>query len=159
MSNSQLGFVMGAFGLFVVVALLLRIPPIQRASARRLRQLGEWTASRVEQVPETDPEASEVFLAFRRERLRADLARLQRLLVTDTAMSATRQLGNRLAYEWVKRDLQALPGPTLPGPTSLVIDSAPDPWVSTTVGAAESRSGQDWRRAPTVEVLEIGWKR
>ena len=99
-------------------------PPLVRLSARLTR------------VKEPDPEAVELWNCVRRQRLQADLARIHRLIADDAWMSATRQLGNRLAYAQLIDELQQLPvsdvglNPwTTPAgpPTTLVFDDAPSP--------------------------------
>ena len=57
------------------------------------------------QPPEVDPLADDLAKALRREKLRADVRRLERILATDESMSACRQLGNRIAYDWLIREL------------------------------------------------------
>ncbi|HYP43826.1 MAG TPA: hypothetical protein VEQ66_01335 [Propionibacteriaceae bacterium] len=156
MTDSQVGYSLLGIGVAcVVIPLLLRSPPVRRACRRWLRRLGDWAVSQFEQIPERDPLAEEMFNAFRRERLRADIQRLERLLATDTSMSATRQLGNRLAYEWLLRELRDLRA-SAPAYAEVAWDK-PTAW--TAPRTAEVTAGRDWGHAPTVEVLEIGWKR
>lgn len=109
MDDPQLGYWLVLAGFFAV-PLLLTQPAVRRACAPWLSRLAEWALAQVEPVAEPDPMAADLFRAIRRERLRADIARLQVLLATDMSMSATRQLGNRLAHEWLLRDLRELGG-------------------------------------------------
>ena len=70
--------------------------------ADRFERLAAWSAQRARSDPEFDDDPAdnaELREILRDEKLRADLYRLQRLLATDQRMSATRQLGNRMAYE------------------------------------------------------------
>ena len=154
MISSQLGYWILVVAFFVAVPLLLTRPAQRRASSDRLARLGAWALEQVTAVPESDPLAQELFSALRRERLRADLQRLQRILATDMTMSATRQLANRLAYEWLLRDLDSLRA-VAPAYVDAALDQ---PAPSVPIRTAEVSRGQDWRRAPEVEILEIGWK-
>ena len=66
-----------------------------------MRRLGERVVDGLRQPPEFDPLADDLAKALRREKLRADVRRLERILATDESMSACRQLGNRIAYDWL----------------------------------------------------------
>jgi len=92
----------------------------------------------------------------RRLRLGADLRRVELLLRTDMTKSATRQLGNRLAYEQLLDDLRRLPEAEPAMAAAAVLSS----WH----GAAGEVSSQfvragDSAGSPVVEILEIGWQR
>lgn len=69
-----------------------RIVAVLRPVGTRL-----WRQVVVEDLP--DEATLQRWALERLERLRADLARVGRLLLDDDWMSATRQVGNRLAYE------------------------------------------------------------
>ena len=60
---------------------------------------GGALVDRLSRPGDLDREAVELSQVLRRQRLCADLRRVEHLIATDTWMSATRQLGNRLAYE------------------------------------------------------------
>ncbi len=86
---------------FLGISILLTRRPRQ-GLADRLERLAAWSARRARSDPEFDDDPAynaEMREILRDEKLRADLDRLQHLLATDEHMSATRQLGNRLAYE------------------------------------------------------------
>jgi hypothetical protein len=105
-----------------------------------------------EHTPAWEQEHAELWLMARRKQLMEDLDRIERLLLHDHSMSATRQLGNRLARDQLIASLARIPD-LLPGrdrffsPEPLAHDRpAPSP-----VMAARGR---------TVEVLEVGgWRR
>jgi hypothetical protein len=72
-------------------------------------------------------------------------------------MSATRQLGNRLAYEQLLDDLKHTPDvlPAIPGMNEI------NSWTPSTSTAepATPDTGFGARNAPKIEILEIGWRR
>lgn len=138
----QLAWLSVFVGLIVVVRLLVSRLAL-RVLAPRLRRLGEWAVDRMNRPEEIDPEAEEMALFLRRQRLLAQLDRVRRLLPVDEHMSATRQIGNRLAYN------------------SLVADLARLPEVYPMAAAAPTTSliRHDQRRGSTVEVLDVvGWR-
>ena len=114
-------------------------------------------ADDLDQQGDLDGEREELSRVLRRERLCADLRRVERLIATDTWMSATRQLGNRLAYEQLLDDLRHTPDvlPAIPGISEI------NNWTTTasTVQQAFPESGYGPRNAPKIEILEIGWRR
>jgi hypothetical protein len=144
-----------ASGFFIVLALLSR--PV---SWRVLARFATWVDGRVAvrrngmDDPDRDDDA---LLMYRRDRLCADLRRIEHLLATDAWMSATRQLGNRLAYDQLVDELRRIPD--LP---STFERQTLDWWN-------ESKSQPLWggpqntncysENAPAVEILEIGWRR
>ena len=139
----QLAWLAAFVGLIVVARLLVSRFAV-RVLAPRLRRLGEWASDRMNRPEEIDPEAEEMALYLRRQRLVAQLDRVRRLLPVDEHMSATRQLGNRLAYDSLLADLAGLPevypGAAVTTPTSSVIR-------------------HDQRRGSSVEVLDVvGWR-
>ena len=142
-------------GLFIVLALLSR--PV---SWRVLARFATWFDGRVAvrhsgvDDPDRDDDA---LLMYRRDRLCADLRRIEHLLATDAWMSATRQLGNRLAYDQLVDELRRIPDM----PSSFERQTL-DWWN-------ESKSQPLWggplttngysEKPPAVEILEIGWRR
>lgn len=149
----QLGYWLSVTGLL----LSLRIPFVRRVLGKRLSQLGSWAVDRARPAPEFDPLATELYQVLRREKLRSDVRRLQRIVATDMSMSATRQLGNRLAYQWLLRELERTRD--LSQPTAS--DGAVNSWRASALSAqttdlVDSHYSQ---RPPKVEILEIGWKR
>jgi hypothetical protein len=154
MDLHQLVYWLSATALLLAVPLLSRPRSmVRRFLYRQLSRLGAWTLERVRPEPHVDPAAQDWFRLLRREQLSRDLRRLQLLLVTDMHMSATRQLGNRLAYDSVLRDLNAL-RELLPTASA---ESALATWnpTSTQLSAAW---GSDSRRSSSVETLEISWR-
>lgn len=128
----------------------------------------ERLAERLHPEPEPDPMVEALRAQLRREKLVADVQRLRRLVAHDTAMSATRQLGNRIAYASLVAELEALrdaPSPFaalgvgLPVAASAVRGSR---WTDELVLSTPSRGrgwGDDGQRPPAVEVLELGPRR
>ena len=143
-------------GLFVVLFLLTR-PVAVRVLVRPARRIGEWVTTHWKRTEELDSEELELWLVERRRRLCADLRRVEHLVATDTWMSATRQRGNRIAYNRLVDDLRHMPDvfPTIYQPETF------DPWDQSpidprSIALANNASA---RQQPTVEVLEIGWRR
>jgi hypothetical protein len=139
-----------------VILLLIRLVP-QRVLARVARRSYDWAMARYERTEERDPDEIELWLAEKRRRLCSDLRRVERLLASDAWMSATRQLGNRLAYRQLVDDLrhtpEVFPAPA-PFPTFDSPDETPEP-----LGSAGYLSAGFAARSSQVEVLEIGWRR
>jgi hypothetical protein len=120
-------------------------------------RLGSAILDRLSRPHDVDQEADELWRAARRQQLCADLRRVEHLIATDTWMSATRQLGNRLAYEQLLDDLKHTPDvlPPIPGMSEI------NNWTPAT-SAAEPvvpDIGYGTRNAPKIEILEIGWRR
>src|SRR3954453_12277755 len=80
---------------FVVLPLVTR-PAISRAFGRLAERAGEWAKAREAKQSALDPEQEKLWQWTKRRRLCAALDRIERLIATDSWMSATRQLGNRL---------------------------------------------------------------
>ncbi|MGI8456946.1 MAG: hypothetical protein ACR2LI_02365 [Propionibacteriaceae bacterium] len=98
-------------GVWVLLPFLLVGPRRPRhAIAVRLAQLGAWALPHLQaKDPDVDPlEIAAHAAAVQRDRLTADLRRLRHLVRTDEAMSATRQMGNRIAYDQLRQQLAAL---------------------------------------------------
>jgi hypothetical protein len=143
-------------GLLVVLSLLSR-PGTQRALARLARGIGLWVAARLVRTAELDPDEAELWQFERRRKLCADLRRVEHLLVTDARMSATRQLGNRLAYRQLVDDLRQTPE-VFP---ALAPFASFDSWDESAdlLGAARHIKAGYAARDPQVEILEFGWGR
>jgi hypothetical protein len=138
----------------VLFALILAVPLLARPFIRRqLSRLGGVVFDRLSQPAEPDREAEELWSVLRRERLCADLRRVEHLIATDMWMSATRQLGNRLAYAQLLDDLKHAPD-VLPAVSGI---GEADDWTAfpSTVQPAIPSAGY----APKIEILEIGWRR
>ena len=127
---------------------------------KRVSGLGGLILDRLSRPPDpdsdSDQEAEELRGVLRRQQLCADLRRIEHLIATDTWMSATRQLGNRLAYEQLLDDLRHTPDilPAIPGMREI------NNWTaSSAVQPAIPMTGYGPRSAPKVEILEIGWRR
>ena len=145
----------------VVVGLLIGIPllakPFARGVSRRLIRLGALAVDRLRPAPEFDQLADDLSLVVRRGKLHADIRRLQRILATDMSMSATRQMGNRLAYAWLLRELERIRDPWQPTLNDGAINSWNDSALP--IQRRDLRSSHDSQRAPNVEILDIRWKR
>lgn len=95
-------------GALLTLALLLRFA---RSRAWLIR-LGSGLSNRFgrpEHTPEWEREHAELWLMARRRQLMTDLRRIESLLVHDEWMSATRQLGNRLARDQLIASLARIP--------------------------------------------------
>jgi hypothetical protein len=169
----------------IVVLAFVVLPFLTRPTVRRLlrglaERADEWSRSRTERKVKADPEQEKLWLWSKRRRLCAALDRIEHLLATDEWMSATRQLGNRLAYEQLVDELRHTPDAfpaSLGGP---IVDLWAEPLPvrgrrrSPARGPRDSRDRWDVRdfeagwSVPTatgsmahpaaVEVLEIGWR-
>jgi hypothetical protein len=141
----------------VLFALILALPLLARPFVRKqLGRLGGVIFDRLSQPAELDREAEELWNVLRRQRLCADLRRVEHLIATDMWMSATRQLGNRLAYLQLLDDLKHTPDV----PSAIYGTSTVDSWTASasTVQPAIPNAGYGSRNAPKIEILEIGWR-
>jgi hypothetical protein len=155
--DHQLGSWLIVSGLLTAVGLLIRHWPVAGSvSSDRLNRVGVWMVDRFRPVPEFDPIADDMYRVHRREQLRADVQRVQRLIATDMAMSATRQLGNRLAYAQLMREVEGARDLVKPIP----INGALTSWTvfPLPVQPANMVTGYSSKRAPNVETLDIGWR-
>lgn len=142
------------FCLVIVVPLLVALPSVRV----RLGRLGAGVLDRLTVEPEVDQDALDLYEAVRRERLLRDVARLRRVLAHDEHMSAVRQIGNRMAYDRLLQDLSEVrdvaPSLALVHQPALGWSSAdPAGWP------ALPRANPDSQFRPTVETLELGWRR
>ena len=119
-------------------------PRVRRRVAPLAGRVQDWVVERSERRV-VDPEEHQLRLVGHRQRLCADLARVERLLATDAWMSATRQIANRIAYHRLVEDLRRVP--------EVVPAYAVPEWSGEPTGAGFVA------QAPKVEVLEIGWRR
>jgi hypothetical protein len=143
-------------GWLIVIGLFIGLPLLSRPSVRNflappMLRIGSWILERFRPDGDPDEEADDLSKALRRQQLCAEVQRLQRILATDTYMSATRQIANRLAYRQLLRDLGNTPDvyAAMPGHATATR------WDTSTLSPRTERS----RDAPTVEILEIGWRR
>lgn len=147
----------------IVLALVIAIPlgfkcwPLARRilGEDRLSQLRARAEDWATPVAELDPLADDLRMILRSERLRADIQRLRRIMATDMSMSATRQIGNRLAYDWLLRELEGMRSLS----QRSFSEGAANDWSIPVraVPTAGSMSGHYAQRAPTVEILDIRW--
>jgi hypothetical protein len=137
----------------MLAPVLLAIPFVRKHIGR----LGGVILGRLNQPRDFDWEAEELSRVLRRQQLCADLRRVEHLIATDTWMSATRQRGNRLAYEQLLDDLRHTPDvfPAFSGISEI------SSWTTSasTVQPAIYVTGYGSRSAPKIEILEIGWRR
>jgi hypothetical protein len=141
----------------LVTLILIRIPVTRRLLVRLARRAGDWAMTYAKRTDEWDQDERDLWMMERRRKLSADLRRVEHLLATDTWMSATRQRGNRIAYNRLVDDLRHTPDVFS---TSFQLQVM-DPWDDPTIdprwrGLANDAHSQQVR---TVEVLEIGWDR
>ncbi len=134
-----------------VIALMLTY---DRPRAWVLRQGAGFAAryGRPEHTADWELEHAELWLMARRKQLTEDLCRIERLLLHDASMSATRQLGNRLARDQLLVSLARIPD-LVPGR---------DRWYAYEPVAHESSvpSPALAGRGTSVEVLDVsGWGR
>jgi hypothetical protein len=142
----------------VLFALILALPLLGRPFIRKqLSRLGGVIFDRLSRPAELDREAEELWNVLRRERLCADLRRVEHLIATDMWMSATRQRGNRLAYLQLLDDLKHTPDV----PSAIYGTSTADSWTASAslVQPAIPIAGYASQNAPKIEILEIGWRR
>ena len=103
-----------------------------------------------------EQEHAELWLMARRKQLTEDLRRIERLLLHDETMSATRQLGNRLARDQLVASLARIPE-ILPGRDRYFGYASVEPAQPAYDVAAPSPAlaGSN----STVEVLDVGgWR-
>ena len=143
-------------GWLLVIGLFLGLALLSKRSVRNflgppMIRLGSWMLVQLRPPGDPDEEADDLLKVVRRQQLCADVQRLQRVLATDVSMSATRQIANRLAYRQLLRDLEDTPD----------VDGAMPGHVTTTRWnpSALSPRMEHSERAPTVEILQIGWRR
>jgi hypothetical protein len=158
---------------------VLAVPAVSRALREQAEHANEWAKAREARKSVPDPEQEKLWAWTKRRQVCAALDRIERLIATDSWMSATRQLGNRLAYQQLLAelrrtpdvfpaglDLTATPAWT-PARTSRRWSEPPaDVWddrdfavgwsVSAPVAAAFTSSTT---QPGSVEVIEIGWRR
>ena len=150
-----------ATSLVVALRLVTLHPGVRAALGRALRRLGERVLDELSRPPEFDQLADDLAKALRRERLRADVRRLERILATDESMSACRQLGNRMAYDQLLRELDES---TRDISRLFAGAEFADSWVDTlnvvepAIVTRDFVRSQYAQRTPQVEILEIGWK-
>jgi hypothetical protein len=137
----------------LVVVLLLRAPFVRHAAVRLARRVLAWGQVRAAAAERMDPEAEELWLASRRQRLSAAADRVRRIVATDEWMTATRQIANRIALADLLDELRRLPEPGVIGTASSV-----DP------GLVAGRTYTEYALVPgqstgrVVEVLDLrGW--
>ncbi|MBA8794756.1 hypothetical protein FHX74_002375 [Friedmanniella endophytica] len=130
------------FAVLVVARVLASIPVVRRRFDRDSTRLAVWLRARAEAADAPTP--AELLLAAlaRRDRLRRDLDRILRLLDVDETMSATRQLGNRLAHRWLVVQLREADAVIRAAGFSPLATAPTNPPVA--------------RRGRTVEVLDAG---
>jgi hypothetical protein len=145
------------YGLVVLLLVLFRIPVTQRLLVSLARRGSDWAKTHYVRAEERDPDEDAMWLMERRRQLCADLRRVEHLLATDTWMSATRQRGNRLAYNQLVDDLRRMPVAV----STIFEPQTFDPWNASAIEPSYRRLPSDGFRpqSPTVEVLEIGWGR
>jgi hypothetical protein len=145
-----------AFTLFVVLPLLSR-PGTWRVLARLASRLDDWTTARDRRTDDQERDDDDLWLMHKRDKLSADLRRVEHLLATDMWMSATRQLGNRLAYDQLVDELRHIPEVFPISFQPQVLDSWDESQVER-LWRAPAVNGYS-AQPSTVEILDIGWGR
>lgn len=111
--------------------------------------------SRPEHTPAWEQEHAELWLMARRRQLTEDLHRIERLLLHDETMSATRQLGNRLARDQLLASLTRIPE-VLPGRDRYFWSESVE---SVRIAYDIAAPSPTMARSVTVEVLDVsGWR-
>lgn len=143
-------------GWLLVIGLFIVLPLLSRRSVRNflgppMIRLGSWILAQLSPDGEPDEEADDLSKFFRRQQLDAEVQRLQRILLTDKSMSATRQIANRLAYRQLLRELENTPDGygAMPGHVTATRWNTTIPYPRTERSPIE----------PAVEILEIGGRR
>lgn len=160
-------FLVSVAGLIGLRVLLADREGDRRRLSPRTQALLERLVARLTPPDEPDPLVEALRAHARREKLVADVQRLRRLVATDMAMSAVRQLGNRMAYASLVSELEALRDapatfapPTVGLPAAASVPSSR--WDADLVLTAPAPRGPSWdtgQRPPAVEVLELGPRR
>ena len=146
-----------AWSVFVGLVLVARVlvsRPALRFLGPRISRLADWWVARQRSESALDSELDELSAVLRLQQLSADVQRLRRIVATDESMSATRQIANRIAFRSLLHDLEKT-RELLPW---MADDDIADRWPSAGVAMRPSRYAAA-HRAPTPEVLEIGWRR
>jgi hypothetical protein len=158
--------------LFVCLPALTR-PTVLRAMAHLFEYANERGKARATRRTPVDQDQENLRLWSQRCRLCDALDRIERLLATDSWMSATRQMGNRLAYDQLVGELSRIPDVFPPRPNTPFSDLWAEPYPA---GRRRARGNDDWgdthRASPRsaaapigqpskpgqVEILDIGWR-
>ena len=142
-----------ALSLLVALRILMARPRFRSLVGAAARDLGARAAERLNPPDERDELADELRRVIRREQLRADVRRLERILATDMSMSATRQIANRMAYAWLldESDRQRRE-------TSMILPDESEQLWNVPGQSRMTRKFAASQYAPQVEVLEISWK-
>lgn len=136
--------------LFVIALMLTYDRP--RAWLFRRAALFAARYGRPEHTADWELEHAELWLMARRKQLTEDLRRIERLLLHDASMSATRQLGNRLARDQLIVSLARIPD-LVPGRDR---SYAYEPMVYESAAPSPALAARGTR----VEVLDVsGWGR
>ena len=147
-----------AWSVFVGLVLVARVlvsRPALRFLGPRISRLADWWVARQRPVSALDSERDELSAVLRRQQLSADVERVRRIVATDESMSATRQIANRIAFRALLHDLEKT-RELIPW---MADDDIDDRWPSAAMAMRPSRYRYAAHRAPTAEVLEIGWRR
>jgi len=135
---------------------VLSLRPVQRFLGRQLRRCAAAVWARVRPWCEVECEASAWSTVLQRQRLCTHLERLKGVLATDMSMSATRQIGNRLAYASLLHDLENMPAVFASAPNGGLESARTVPAPTAPTIRISARGAGSTR---TVEVLELGWGR
>ena len=162
-----LGWLVVAVGMILFAVVSADPEGTKRRLGPRLTGLLERAVERCRPVEEPDPLAEALRAQIRYEKLLADVQRLRRLVATDMAMSAVRQIGNRIAYASLLQELESSRPVSPPAYAFATVTgghdvSVPvDRWQDDLALPASTPRFREagGQRAPTVEVLELGPRR
>ncbi len=157
-------------GALLVMALpVFTLPSVLRAYRRWYEQFDEWSKDRSARLTPVDADLENLRLWTRRCRTCAALDRIERLLIVDEYMSATRQLGNRIAHRQLAEELRTMPQAFPPSVTTSVetwsrfagrtrIGSDDRDWADDPISLAVLPVTATSSRPGQVEVLDLGWR-
>jgi hypothetical protein len=161
------GWLVVALAIILFARISVDLEGTKRRLGPRVMGLIERGVERCRPVEEPDPLAEALRAQIRYEKLLADVQRLRRLVATDMAMSATRQIGNRIAYASLLQELETSRPVSPPAYAFAAVTggrdvSVPvDRWQDDLALPASTPRFRELggQRAPTVEVLELGPRR
>jgi hypothetical protein len=135
-----------------VVVWIISRPPLWSRLRPRLEPVAARLWQQIIEPQQPDPTILRSWATMRLEQLRSHLERVRRLILDDEHMTATRQVGNRMAHERLLRDVREAEvvleafGPLEPASAIPVATRPAAPRLAFSAPAAR----------PVVEVIEFG---